>query len=133
MTAQSPDRRAVLVGLAGAGAAHLLPQSASSAAASGGYVLGAAEGEHLVHFRDHGDVFIKIAPSTGSNNVALGTQQVMAGTGVPDSSALPHGRGILRLRRQRYIHSQRRRSPLRQGCNDLHPEKLLARLLESRS
>ena len=82
MTAQSPDhRRSRWAG--SAGAAHLLPQSASSAAASGGYVLGGAEGEHLVHFRDHGDVFIKIAPSTGSNNVALGTQQVMAGTGVP--------------------------------------------------
>ena len=86
MTAQSPDRnperRAILLGLAGLGASHLLPQSASSTA-GGGYVLGAVEGERLIHFRDHGEVFIKIAPSTGSNNVAMGTQQVMAGTGVP--------------------------------------------------
>jgi hypothetical protein len=43
MTAQSRDRRAVLFGLAGAGVPNLLPQSASSATASAGYVLGAVE------------------------------------------------------------------------------------------
>jgi quercetin dioxygenase-like cupin family protein len=83
MTAQGQERRAVLFGLAGLGASHLLSQSAPSAAAPGGYVLGAGEGEHLVHFRDHGEIFIKIGASTGANNVALGTQQVMAGSGIP--------------------------------------------------
>ena len=51
--------------------------------AQSGPVLGAAEGEHLIHFRDHGKVFIKIGSATGAGNLALGTQQVMAGSGIP--------------------------------------------------
>jgi quercetin dioxygenase-like cupin family protein len=53
-----------------------------TAAPSGG-VLGAGEGEHLIHFRDRGDIFIKIGAATGSDVLAIGTQQVMAGTGIP--------------------------------------------------
>ena len=52
-------------------------------AASQGYVLGATEGEHLVHFRDAGNIFIKVSPATGSDSLALGTQQVPVGTGIP--------------------------------------------------
>ena len=52
-------------------------QSAQSAA-----VFGAAEGERLIHCRDHGNVLIKIGGATGSGNLALGTQQVMAGSGI---------------------------------------------------
>jgi len=52
-------------------------------AASQGYVLGATEGEHLVHFRDAGNIFIKIGPATGSDILALGTQQVPVGAGIP--------------------------------------------------
>jgi quercetin dioxygenase-like cupin family protein len=52
-------------------------------AAPQGYVLGACEGEHLVHFRDRGNIFIKVGPATGSGNLALGTQQVTVGAGVP--------------------------------------------------
>jgi quercetin dioxygenase-like cupin family protein len=52
-------------------------------AASHGYVLGATEGEHLIHFRDGGNVFIKAGPATGSGNLALGTQQVPVGAGIP--------------------------------------------------
>ena len=52
-------------------------------AASQGYVLGATEGEHLVHFRDAGNIFIKVGPATGSDNLALGTQQVPVGAGIP--------------------------------------------------
>ena len=48
-----------------------------------GSVLSATEGEHLVHFRDHGNIFIKVGSATGSDNLALGTQQVMVGTGIP--------------------------------------------------
>jgi quercetin dioxygenase-like cupin family protein len=48
-----------------------------------GYVLGAIGGEHLVHFRDLGDIFIKADPVTGSSNLALGTQQVPVGAGIP--------------------------------------------------
>ena len=46
-------------------------------------MLSAVEGEHLIHFRDHGDVFIKISVQSGSRNLALGTQRVLRGTGVP--------------------------------------------------
>ena len=52
-------------------------------AASQGYVLGATEGEHLVHFRDAGNIFIKVGLATGSDSLALGTQQVPVGTGIP--------------------------------------------------
>jgi quercetin dioxygenase-like cupin family protein len=53
------------------------------AAASRGYVLGATEGEHLVHFRDAGNIFIKAGSATGSDNLGLGTQQVPVGAGIP--------------------------------------------------
>ena len=52
-------------------------------AASQGYVLGATEGEHLVHWRDAGNIFIKVGPATGSDDLALGTQQVPVGAGIP--------------------------------------------------
>jgi quercetin dioxygenase-like cupin family protein len=45
-----------------------------------GYVLGPTEGEHLV--RNAGSIFIKVDPSKGSNNMALGTQQVPRGGGI---------------------------------------------------
>jgi quercetin dioxygenase-like cupin family protein len=40
-------------------------------------------GEHLLHFRDQGNIFIKLGSATGSQNLALGTQQVMVGIGIP--------------------------------------------------
>jgi quercetin dioxygenase-like cupin family protein len=48
-----------------------------------GYVLGAAEGKHLVHYRNPGNIFIKVDPAKGSRNVAFGTQQVPVGAGIP--------------------------------------------------
>jgi len=48
-----------------------------------GYVLGAGEGEHLLHFADAGEIFIRVGPASGSANFALGTQQVRAGGGIP--------------------------------------------------
>lgn len=45
-----------------------------------GYVLGPSEGEHLI--RNAGSIFIKVDPSRGSNNMALGTQQVPIGKGI---------------------------------------------------
>ena len=41
------------------------------------------EGEHLIHFRDQGNIFIKLGKATGSENLAMGTQQIMRGTGIP--------------------------------------------------
>jgi quercetin dioxygenase-like cupin family protein len=49
------------------------------AATSPGHVLGPDEGEQLVHFRNPGRICIK----AGSGNLALGTQQVPAGAGIP--------------------------------------------------
>jgi quercetin dioxygenase-like cupin family protein len=50
---------------------------------SQGYVLAAGEGEHLIHFRDAGSIFIKVDPVKGSDNLALGTQQLPKGSGIP--------------------------------------------------
>jgi mannose-6-phosphate isomerase-like protein (cupin superfamily) len=46
-----------------------------------GYVLGPNEGEHLI--RNAGSLFIKVDPSRGSNNMALGTQQIPIRAGIP--------------------------------------------------
>jgi mannose-6-phosphate isomerase-like protein (cupin superfamily) len=48
-----------------------------------GYVLGPSGGEHLIHFRDHGNIFIKAGAASGSRHLALGTQQVTLGAGIP--------------------------------------------------
>ena len=48
-----------------------------------GYVLADGEGEHLIHFRDHGNIFINIGSATGSEQLALGTQQVTLAAGIP--------------------------------------------------
>ena len=61
--------------------AHDAPEGRATTQAGG--VRGPEGGEHLVHFRDHGDVYIKIGSASGSSNLALGTQQVMAGSGIP--------------------------------------------------
>jgi len=45
-----------------------------------GYVLGPSEGEHLI--RNAGSIFIKVGPNRGSNNMALGTQQLPLGNGI---------------------------------------------------
>ncbi len=47
------------------------------------YVLGAGEGEQLIHFRDQGRVVIAAGAATGSSQLAMGTQQVKRGTGIP--------------------------------------------------
>lgn len=48
-----------------------------------GYVLGVAEGEHLIHHRNPGSIIIKVDPIKGSKNVACGTQEVPIGAGIP--------------------------------------------------
>jgi len=78
-------RRSFLFTMGALGMTGLLPQSMIDAqsTAQQGYVLGPTEGEHLVHFRDHGNIFIKVGSATGSENLAMGTQQVMGGSGIP--------------------------------------------------
>jgi quercetin dioxygenase-like cupin family protein len=48
-----------------------------------GCVLGANEGEALVHFRDSGTILIKVRSGMNSEGFNLATQQVMIGSGVP--------------------------------------------------
>jgi quercetin dioxygenase-like cupin family protein len=79
------NRRCFLftVGAVGVGQV-LLPGFLEAQAASGpGFVLAPDEGEHLIHFRDRGNIFIKIGAATGSENLAMGSQQVMKGSGIP--------------------------------------------------
>src|SRR5215813_11540731 len=63
-------RRSFLFGLAGLGISQTLlqGQTAAQAATAQGYVLGSDGGEHLVHFRNPGNILIKIDPATGSSN-----------------------------------------------------------------
>jgi quercetin dioxygenase-like cupin family protein len=103
-----PSRRSFVVGSAaslGVSPTFLraIPEAAS--ADRQGYVLAGAEGEHLVHFRDHGHIFIKAAANTGSENLALGTQQVTQGAGIPvhrhlrmdEAFYVLEGRGVVSL------------------------------------
>jgi quercetin dioxygenase-like cupin family protein len=85
MIALEQKRRSFLLGLGSIGISRLLAQDVppAQAAAPQGYVLEPTEGEHLVHFRDHGSIYIKVGSATGSDGLALGTQQVMLGAGIP--------------------------------------------------
>src|SRR5262245_55814598 len=85
MDALDLDRRNLLLGLGGLGLSRLLPpaRSLAQAAELHGYVLGADQGEQLVHFRDQSRIFIRAGSATGSSNLALGTQQVKVGAGIP--------------------------------------------------
>jgi hypothetical protein len=75
MNALEQKRRSLVFGLGGLCISQVLPQgmARAQAATPQGYVLGANEGEHLVHFRDHGNIFIKVGSATRSDNLALGT------------------------------------------------------------
>ena len=79
------NRRSFLANLGGLGMSSILPQGAVEAqsAAHPGYALNPDGGEHLIHFRDRGNIFIKVGTNTGSESLAMGTQQVMQGTGIP--------------------------------------------------
>jgi len=85
MNALEAKRRAFLLGLGGVGIGQVLLPGVTRAQVKEprGYVLGASEGEHLVHFRDHGNIFIKVGSTTGSDHLAWGTQQVTVGAGIP--------------------------------------------------
>jgi quercetin dioxygenase-like cupin family protein len=45
--------------------------------------LSVDEGEQFVHFRNQSKIMIKAGSATGSSNLALGTQQVKVGAGIP--------------------------------------------------
>lgn len=78
-------RREFLAGMAGAA---MMGTAERTEGTSGGgavkaYVLSAEEGEHLIHFRDGGNLWIKVGKAEGTEKLAQGTQQVKAGGGVP--------------------------------------------------
>jgi quercetin dioxygenase-like cupin family protein len=76
------SRRSVLIGAASTVAASALASGASAdPTIAKGYVLGANEGEHLI--QRGGNIFIKADPATGSGALAVGTQQILAGVGIP--------------------------------------------------
>jgi quercetin dioxygenase-like cupin family protein len=83
MIEREQRRRSFLLTMAclGLGQALIPRRAAAQRAASQGYVLGRNEGEHLV--RNGGSIFIKVDPTRGSDNLALGTQQVPVGAGIP--------------------------------------------------
>ena len=85
MNRDNQERRLFLFALGGLGMSQTLRQGAMGVqtSAQAGLVLGPGDGEHLIHFRDRGNVIIKFGAATGSTNVAMGTQQVMAGSGIP--------------------------------------------------
>jgi len=107
------QRRSVLFGLAGLGITPALLPAGSEAEAAvppHGYVLGPSGGDHLVHFRNPGNIFIKIDPVLGSGNLAMGTQQVPVGVGIPihrhfemdEAFYVLEGSGIVTLNDGRY-------------------------------
>jgi quercetin dioxygenase-like cupin family protein len=80
------QRRSFLQNAATLGLTQIVPAAAFANPASTppqGRVVATTEGEHLIHFRDRGNIFIKLGVTTGSPNLAVGTQQVMRGTGIP--------------------------------------------------
>jgi quercetin dioxygenase-like cupin family protein len=85
MNTREQERRTFLFGLGSLSISQVLPQGVPTAQAAPpqGYVLGPTEGEHLVHFRDHGNIYIKVGSATGSDGLALGTQEVTLGAGIP--------------------------------------------------
>jgi quercetin dioxygenase-like cupin family protein len=103
-------RRSFATMLAGLGLGSALRPSQALArdAKAQGYVLAAREGEHFV-IRG-GDLFINVAPTLGSDGLAMGTQQVLPGVGIPihrhfvmdEAFAVLDGRGTFILNDVRY-------------------------------
>jgi quercetin dioxygenase-like cupin family protein len=75
------SRRAFTLGLAGLSLGQAVAPAKAQAGASGGYVLGPNEGEHLI--QRGGNIFIKADPRRGSGGLAMGTQQILSGVGIP--------------------------------------------------
>ena len=85
MNAMRDKRRSFLFALGAVGFGRALPSGTAQTPSDAvrGLVRGPSEGEHLIHFRDHGNIYIKVGSATGSDNLALGTQQVTLGAGIP--------------------------------------------------
>jgi quercetin dioxygenase-like cupin family protein len=76
-------RRSILLSAAGLAVGRALSATTAFAepTAPEGYVLGPTDGEHLI--QRGGNIFIKLDPTRGSNGLAMGTQQILVGVGIP--------------------------------------------------
>lgn len=84
MNAPDALRRSVLLGIGGLAMSSVLPgNSAAAQDSQQGIALDPQQGEHLIHFRDGGNIFIKVSSANGSEHFAIGTQQITVGAGVP--------------------------------------------------
>lgn len=85
MNAPDDVRRSLLFGIGGIAMSQAMPSSSidESRAATPELILDPGGGEHLIHFRDGGNIFIKISSANGSEHFAMGTQQITVGAGVP--------------------------------------------------
>jgi quercetin dioxygenase-like cupin family protein len=83
MTSAGLYRRSILIVAACFALSLLMPGINADAqdAAPKGYVMGASEGEHLI--QRGGNIFIKVDPTRGSKELAMGTQQLPVGVGIP--------------------------------------------------
>lgn len=95
-----------------------LPKPIADIQATGkaGFVLRPDEGEHLIHFRDRGNVFIKIGPANGSRDLAMGTQQVIAGSGIPVHRHLSMDEAFLVLEGSGVVMLDGARHPFEKGA-----------------
>jgi len=94
---------------------------------SKGYLLDSSEGEHFIHFRDQGNIFIKFGSATGSDNLAMGTQQVMAGTGIPVHRHFHMDEAFYVLEGSGTVLLNDLRHQFEKG-GIIHPEELVARI-----
>jgi quercetin dioxygenase-like cupin family protein len=83
MRKPNQSRRTFSLGLAGLSIVQTIApvKAQTQVGASGGYMLGPNEGEHLV--QRGGNIFIKADPRRGSSSLAMGTQQILPGVGIP--------------------------------------------------
>ena len=81
MTQLSHDRRSLLFAAAGFALGGTMLSQAAAAQDAKAYVLQGAEGETVV--RPSGDIVIKVDPTRGAPNIAMGTQHLKIGAGIP--------------------------------------------------
>lgn len=118
------QRRSFLFALGGLGMSTMLGSEVSEgqAGAPAGFVLAPDGGEHLIHFRDRGNIFIKIGAATGSSGLAIGTQQVMAGSGIPTHRHLKMDEAFLVLEGSGAVTLNGVRQPFEKGASIFIPK-----------
>jgi quercetin dioxygenase-like cupin family protein len=124
MSDSTSSRRGFITSAAALGAnSHVLLSALVDAqtTTSEGFVLGPGGGEHLIHFRDGGNIFIKAGASSGSQNLAMGTQQVKRGTGIPVHRHLKMEEAFLILEGNGFVTLNDVRHPFEKGSTIFIP------------